>query len=185
VKNLKYYLLVLGLGMLLLLPLNTRALTIDIVSNKDCKNVNGTCTETANIYATTTSTETNFNGFTSGTLTLANGITGATVAGQNGFTATYTYPNTSISIVNSTGYATAGQKTLIAVITLTVSSSAADCSLTLTPAGFNSVKVDIEETTTTTTKTGASLPYVILGCGAVAALAIYTATKKQTKLHKI
>jgi hypothetical protein len=182
VKNLKYYLLAFGLGMLMLLPFNTKALTIDIVSNKDCQNVSGTCTETANVYATTSSTETSFTGFTSGTLTLANGITGATVVGQNGFTATYTYPNTAISIVSTTP-ASAGKKTLIAVITLKVASSASDCSLTLEPAGFSKVTVDIE--TTTTTKTGASLPYVILGCGAVAALAIYTTTKKQTKLHKI
>jgi hypothetical protein len=185
VKNLKYYLLVLGLGMLLLLPLNTKAVDANNVSvefeKTQCSggaDTEGYCTSTVQVYINVGSNVTNFTEYAA-TLTYNSGVV-VTITPATGVTNKGN--NVNMDLVFSTAL-TAGQKTLVATVTEKYKAGV-NCDITFTSTAYGTSTVDFTETTTTT-KTGASLPYVILGCGAVAALAIYTATKKQTKLHKI
>lgn len=188
-KNFKNLLFVLAMGIIVAMPFGVKAAdTFDWVSStpeKTCDNGNGTCTITNSIYVITTNSSFQGNSIT---LKPSAGVTIESVVGKNNYTVTdLSSDKTSFNVILNTNATAvqAGVQTTIVTVTATTSSSATDCSIDMTINNITKTTTTTTTTTTTNTKTGATLPYVILGCGAVVALSVWSVSKKKSKMHRI
>lgn len=180
---LKKLLGVIALSMVLLLPVNASAASINPKCEKSCPTENGKCTSVCTIsVAGNTGSLTEFGA----TLEIVgDGVTVTKITPGTGWiNLTESISGKSIPLKFQASTAITTSDFVLATINLELESSATNCSLKLTsPTVGTEVTTVIE--TTTETKTGATLPLAIIACGAVAAVVIYSATKKNKKMYKI
>ena len=180
---LKKLLGVIALSMVLLLPVKAGAATINPKCEKSCPTENGKCTSVCTIsVAGNTGSLTEFKA----TLNIVgDGVTVTKITpgtGWTNLTASTTGKSIPLDFLASTAVTTSDF--VLATINLELESSATNCSLKLSnPSVGTEVTTVIE--TTTETKTGATIPLAIIACGAVVAVVIYGATKKNKKMYKI
>ena len=171
---LKKLLGVIALSMVLLLPVKAGAATINPKCEKSCPTENGKCTSVCTLTEFKATLDIVGDGVTVTKITPGTGWTN--------LTASTTGKSIPLDFLASTAVTTSDF--VLATINLELESSATNCSLKLSnPSVGTEVTTVIE--TTTETKTGATLPLAIIACGAVVAVVIYGATKKNKKMYKI
>lgn len=174
----KFLSLLVVLCVMVTLPMGVKAFSLDTKNacEKSCPNKDGRCTQTCKINI-----KDNNRSLTDMNITLKYG-TGVSVKSVNPSTGweNVSTSNDKLSFITNTPVST--KDFTIATVVFDVENAETDCTINV---GIDNASYEITVDQTTQVKTGASLPIAIIGCGAVAAVAIYLTTKKSKKMYKI
>ncbi len=181
----KKYLSILVLGIALFLPLSASAVTKKVewhCDNKTCVDTSAdTCQRTCTLGL---SADASLNEFAfNSTLKLSEGAKVVSVTPANSWKVSDEWKNgtNSVALNFTSTPASTGTKIDIATVVVEINKNAT-CSLTLEANGDNkTVTIEKEDTV----NTGATLPMIVIACGALVAGAVYIISKKNTKMYKI